>query len=317
MGALFGGVGAILLMHRVRPGGWQADPGMAVTPERLLRLIGLLRRDGYEIIALDEALNRLQGGSSSRSSRRFACLTFDDGYRDNYDILWPLLRREGLPATIYLTTGYIDGGFRPWPMLLEALIAGCPALAIAGEALATGSAPEKDAAYTALHTRLAALAPGEREPLLKAWGAAQGWDMDEAGRRLFLDWDCARAMAADGLVQFGAHTVTHPRLADLGEAEAFSEIDSSRRLIAERTGIAPRHFAFPFGKAADAGHREERLAREAGFSSAAYAFGGPVRRGSEALALPRIAFSNRDDEADIQLRLSGAAAALRPRFRNR
>lgn len=300
--AVLGGIGVILMMHRVRPAGWLADPGMSVTPERLLWLIAHLRANGYEIVTLDDALSRMR----SPRGRPFACLTFDDGYRDNHAFLWPLLRREAVPATIYLTTGYVSGAVLPLSMRLEALVADCDRIEIGERCFPAGTPEEKDSAYAALLARLSAFPAGDREQVLRGWAAAQLRDAARYGRQIFLDWDAAREMAAGGLVGFGAHTVSHPRLSLLSEGEAFHEIAESRHCIESRLGAAPRHFAFPFGKGGDAGCRERNLAAKAGFASAVYAFGGPVRREADAMALPRIAFSDRDSEAGFRLRLSGA-----------
>jgi hypothetical protein len=79
----FEGVGAILMLHHVRPprgGEFRPNQGLEVTPEFLLQTIEWLRSEAIDIVSLDEMHRRLTEGDFGR---RFACITFDDGYRDN------------------------------------------------------------------------------------------------------------------------------------------------------------------------------------------------------------------------------------------
>lgn len=85
------------------------------------------------------------------------------------------------------------------------------------------------------------------------------------GRPGYLSWAQAREMAASGLIEFGAHTVSHADLAQLSRAEAAAEISGSRRILEQRLGRRVRHFAYPYGH-----HNEEivSLVRDAGFLTA-------------------------------------------------
>src|SRR5438105_6146874 len=79
---LVGGVGAILMLHHVRPPRperFQPNRSLEITPRFLARLVKGLRRSGLDLISLDEMRRRMVDGDFSR---RFVCLTFDDGYRD-------------------------------------------------------------------------------------------------------------------------------------------------------------------------------------------------------------------------------------------
>ena len=79
----FGGVGAILMLHHVRPpqrGGFQPNRLLEVKPAFLERIIRLLQRSRIDIVSLDEVYRRL---TERDFARRFACITFEDGYRSN------------------------------------------------------------------------------------------------------------------------------------------------------------------------------------------------------------------------------------------
>src|SRR6187549_2661041 len=105
---LLGGVGAILTLHHVRPA--RSDPFqpnrlLEVTPEFLEDVLRGLRRAEVDIVSLDEMHRRL---TERDFRRRFVCLTFDDGYRDNARHALPILRKYDAPFAIYIPTSFPD-----------------------------------------------------------------------------------------------------------------------------------------------------------------------------------------------------------------
>ena len=88
-----GGIGVILTLHHVRPprpDRFQPNRILEVTPRFLTRVVKLLARSGIDVISLDEMYRRM---TERDFGRRFVCLTFDDGYRDNLEFAYPILRR--------------------------------------------------------------------------------------------------------------------------------------------------------------------------------------------------------------------------------
>ncbi len=96
---IFSGVGAIFMLHHVRPrrdGEFQPNRHLEVAPEFLRAMLAHLRSRGIDIITMDEVHRRL---IERNFSRRFACFTFDDGYRDNRDFALPVMREFDAPFT--------------------------------------------------------------------------------------------------------------------------------------------------------------------------------------------------------------------------
>jgi peptidoglycan/xylan/chitin deacetylase (PgdA/CDA1 family) len=103
------GLGAILMLHHVRPERPTAlEPGrdLKVTPNFLVQVIQQVRAAGFEIVSLDEAHFRLVEGEYRRP---FVCLAFDDGYRDMFEHAYPIFQRYDLPFAVYVPTDYPDG----------------------------------------------------------------------------------------------------------------------------------------------------------------------------------------------------------------
>ena len=157
---------------------------------------------------------------------RAVLVTFDDAYRDFAEHAWPVLRRHGVPATLFVPTAYAaDRDRRFWWDRLHA--AGAPRSASAE----VSALPHPDAMRRVdeLVAELGEVDPGD----------------------VILDWDELRALAAEG-VALAAHTRTHPRLDRLPVEQAVEEVRGSLADLERETGAAAPAFAYPEGGHADA-----------------------------------------------------------------
>lgn len=286
------GRGVILTFHHVRPEALSRLPenaGLSITPDFLEAVILLLRRLDYDILPLGALA---AGLADPAPARPVAVLTFDDGYRDNRDFALPVLRHHGAPFTLFVCPGFAERSAPLWWLDLEEAVLKLERirLALPGgdfEAHATDQAA-KLALLRALYWRLREC----DEPALLAAVASLAHEagVDQAARvaALCMDWDELRDFAAEPLATIGAHTLSHPRLAKLGEEEARVEIAGSRDRILSELGIDARHFAYPVGDPGSAGPRDHALAREAGFATAVTTVPGVLRPGAALHALPRL-----------------------------
>ena len=105
-------LGRVLMLHRVieqRSEGENRE--LEITPDFLMQTIDNYRRQGHRFVSIDEACEII---SKSHINHPFVCLTFDDGYQDNYDIAYPILKQMEVPFTIYITTGFINNRLPMW-----------------------------------------------------------------------------------------------------------------------------------------------------------------------------------------------------------
>lgn len=108
-------LGDILMLHRVveQRSDNPSQRGLEVTPDFLEQTILDYRQKGFTFIKIDELpISNFQ--FPLFNSSLFVCLTFDDGYQDNYDIAYPLLKRLEVPFAVYVTTGFIDNRLPMW-----------------------------------------------------------------------------------------------------------------------------------------------------------------------------------------------------------
>ena len=120
-------------------------------------------------------------------------------------------------------------------------------------------------------------------------------------------------VAREELVTIGAHTLTHPMLAKHDAAFARREIAESRRIIGERLGTLPAHFAYPVGDPTSAGAREFGLAAQAGFASAVTTRPGMLfgAHAGRTTSLPRLSVNgNFQDVGFLKSLLTGVPFVL-------
>lgn len=250
----------VLMYHRVLPPDSAArsteQPGMYVSAETLdLHLTELKRY--FELVHLDDWLRRADGGSSLP---KLACaLTFDDGWKDNYQFALPLLVRHAAPATIFLVSSYIGATYGFWPNRLMSMMQKSfaspgavtfpqPLSGIVQPALAaaTRRGEFRAADFDSVVRRAKELDEQEIRTLVEV--AERSCDGTSNSGEI-LDTEEIARMAASGLVRFGSHTATHFRLGGrISSQELEREIVDSRKRLQDVSGQAIDLFCYPNGE---------------------------------------------------------------------
>lgn len=310
LGRPYRGSGVVFSLHSV------VTDRRAVLDDRLYtglgylkRLLGDLSRRGVDIVTLDDAAARLRTGDD----RPFACFTFDDGYRDNLDIVLPVFERIGRPFTVYVTCAFLDRTYRYWWAALRSVVLANESVEIdaLGRRFATRSLAEKRAAYR----RLCRMASRGHlpDPALDALLARYRARIEDVLDRVAMDEADLKRLAQSPLVTIGGHTRSHPHLSRLGAAAVRDELAANKHRLETLTGREARHVAYPYGGPASCGPREFELARSAGFRTGVTTRIGLLTRRSpgQAMALPRIRPFNRYESLSlIELQRTGAVNAL-------
>ena len=320
---ILAGVGAIFTLHHVRPRRdteFQPNRHLEVTPQFLRATLEHLRAHDVDIITLDDMHQRL---IEENFSRRFACFTFDDGYRDNRDFALPVMRAFDAPFTVYVASDFAEGQGRLWWVALERVISAASAIEVViggvPSRLDTATATAKQAAYQRMHDWLRGL-PGAHDVRREVAGLSVRHGVDEAAiaGELCLSWDELKPFAGDPLVAIGAHTISHCNLAKQPTETAAHELTESRSRIENVLQRRVLHLAYPYGDRIAAGAREFAIARAAGYKTAVTTRPGMIFPESAAhmTALPRISLNgNYQDERLLPVLTSGAATAMWNGFR--
>jgi peptidoglycan/xylan/chitin deacetylase (PgdA/CDA1 family) len=320
---IFAGLGALFMLHHVRPrrdGEFQPNHHLEITPEFLRATLAHLRSRDVDLITIDEIHQRL---TERNFSRRFACFTFDDGYRDNRDFALPIMREFGAPFTVYVASDFTQETGGLWWIALERVIAKASSIEAGIDDVATrldtSTPAAKQAAFDRLHDWLRAL-PGAHDIEREIGMLCARHDVDEAAicRELCMSWDELKPFADDSLVTIGAHSITHCNLARQTEEIARHEMTIGRARIESVLQRPVAHLAYPYGDKIAAGPREFALAQAAGFKTAVTTRPGMIfpESAGHLTALPRVSLNgNYQDTRILPVLTSGAATAMWNGFR--
>lgn len=257
--------GRILCYHRVNDDRNPFFPSMPVAVfDQQMRHIARYHR----VVTLTQLVDHLAGGSAEP----VLAITFDDGYRDNFENALPALRRHGLPATIFLTTGSLDSGEPLWFERLARAIQTTPQAFLDIELhsprrMWLRSQEERIRVNKELFAALRQMPGDERHSSLTR--ILRQLNVPDAGPRTntMLAWDQVRLMKQHG-IEFGGHTVTHPYLSRLSTEQVAWEVSECKRRIEAELQSEVIHFAYPNGRREDFTSYSKTMLREAGYQTA-------------------------------------------------
>jgi peptidoglycan/xylan/chitin deacetylase (PgdA/CDA1 family) len=208
----------------------------AVFEQQLRRLTAA----GYHSVRLEDAVSLLQSGSALRE--KTVVITFDDGFHDFYNLAFPILKRLGHTASMFLPTAFI------------------------------------------------------------------GHDRRSFKGRECLVWSEVRELRAEG-IEFGSHTVSHPKLYELGWKEIEDELALSRECLERELDQPVTSFSYPFAfpqQDQDFTARFTQLLRKLGYRNCLTTIIGRAHPGDDAFCLKRLPVNVCDDQALLDAKLSGA-----------
>jgi peptidoglycan/xylan/chitin deacetylase (PgdA/CDA1 family) len=263
-------------------------------------------KNHFDVLPLSAAVEALQGG---KIEGRSAVITFDDGYQNNYTVAFPILRELGLPATIFLTTGWIDTGNTLRYLRLNLALAETKkeTLAWNGRMLDLREIRARNAANVLIRHEIRALPQADRMQRLRQVIRELDDDPErpmtpESPFRM-LSSSAIKDMGQSGLIEFGAHTHTHPVLSGLSPDECRKEIELSIKNVQELTGRCCNEFAYPFGGRGDYGRETVELLRSAGVRVAVTTIPGFNDNNTSPLELRRYSAGPNEDMAAFQLKV--------------
>lgn len=311
----------ILLYHRV--GELPSDPQLlCVTPRHFAEHLEILRKHTRPM----ELRELVQALRDNNLPRRAVVVTFDDGYADNLSHARPLLERYDLPATVFVTTGYIGHDREFWWDELERLFLQPGTLPqelylvingrthqwdLGDSAHYSADAYRRDCTwnvekketptprqhvYRSLCPLLRALPDRDQRTLIDtliAWARTEA--LCRPTHRPLMPNEVLQ-LAEDGLVEVGSHTVTHPVLSTLPVAAQLDEIRRSKVRLEEILKRPVTSFAYPYGSRSDYTADTVGFVEEAGFARACSNYAGVVGAHTDSFQLPRVLV--RDWEGD-------------------
>lgn len=273
----------VLIFHRVFP---KPDPLFPeeMDADRFCDTIIWLRKFCH-IISPDEAVMGLAAGTLPAGA---ACVTFDDGYADNCTVAVPILERLGVKAAFFIATDFLDGG-RMWnDTLIEAVrICSKDKLDLSGIGLGCydlSDLASRRRAVAEIVLGLKYRIPKERALLVEEVAKLAGGKLPSD---LMLSSEQVKEMRRKGMV-IGAHTCSHPILANLQQDEVRREILGSKARLEQILQEDIRLFAYPNGKPnSDYRQADAAVVRSLGFDAAFTTAWGVAEPGQDLMQIPR------------------------------
>ena len=309
----------ILLYHRVAE--LPSDPQLlCVTPRNFADQLQVLRKLG-RIVHVKTLKQALEHGSRGEL---IIVVSFDDGYADNLYNAKPLLERYDVPASVFVTSGYLGSEREFWYDDLERVLLHngrlpdtlrlkvgecCYEWDISSAAAHTASRNSsawniaqmddptvRHSIYRSLFHILHPLSDRQRQKVLEDLATWAGMDTKHRPTHRTLSPEELVRLAQGGMIEIGSHTVSHPVLSTLALSKQREEIAASKTCLEEILGYRIASFAYPFGGRSHYTDQTVRTVREAGFDWACSNFAGSVYQDTDPLQLPR--FIVRDWDGD-------------------
>lgn len=275
---------SILIFHRVHASADSIFPSEpdARSFDHMMRFVA----KSFNVISLGEAAAGLAAG---RLPSRAMVITFDDGYADNAEVALPILRRYGLNATFFVSTGFLDGG-RMWNDSVIECLRNTRKTDLDLEEFGLGRVTLNDAgarrhAIEALLPKIKYLTLTERQEAITR--LQRLCDLSTLPTDLMMRTDQVRELHAAGM-ECGGHTVNHPILQSLSLNDAREEIGQGKRHLESIIDAPIKVFAYPNGKPdQDYSAQHARLVEELGFTCAVTTAKGAAQPGDDLFQIPR------------------------------
>lgn len=247
----------ILMYHRVLPVGHLdrdvEQPGMYVSPETLAMHIEILQRH-FSLVHLDDWVDAVRRGE--RVEGRACAITFDDGWRDNYEFAFPVLQRARAPATIFLVSDMIGSSYSFWSNRLARVLSEPLTNELRMQmpdwlrAAIESTTPQRQIALGLRRDEIDRVITLCKEGRTDAdmLAALDSLPSSTGAGRDLMNWDEIRQMARSGLIRFGSHTRRHTRLLPhVPTATMADEIEGSSQVLSAALNAPTTSFCYPNG----------------------------------------------------------------------
>jgi peptidoglycan/xylan/chitin deacetylase (PgdA/CDA1 family) len=270
-------------------------------------------REYYMPISLSELIN--DQSDDINKIRNAIIITFDDGYLNNYEYAFPILKKFNIPATIFLTTNFINKKKPLWPDRIEYALMNTKKKEIQLSFLSDISSlylkTEADRMNidSIIRRKIKKMHKSEVEGALDEIEEAFGCSLSHKVKTWFhyapLEWKQAREMLDSGLINFGSHTVNHYILTKCDPETIRYETGESRKIIRKELGISCESFAYPNGRPTDFNDVTRKIISQIGYSTALTTVNELASQYSDIFNLPRLPVKAKTSINEFKGQLSG------------
>lgn len=258
----------ILMYHRITD-----DPkGEGLTADQFRQQVRIIKRD-FVPMTLRDLLKAHENGKVPENA---VVVTFDDGYADFAEVAFPILRDEGVPVTLFITAGFVNGDLWLWPDKLKYIISRCDSkepVLLEGLKQSYDVYKDKDRLWNDVSDYCLTLKNSTKERYIEKVSIDLGVPIPIVPPPNFrpLSWKTLEYLIDQG-VDVGSHSFSHPILKKLDHNELVEEVVRSNRLIEKNLNFIPKVFCYPNGREIDYDENVQKVLEANGYDYAVTAF---------------------------------------------
>lgn len=263
----FSGDATILMLHRVsdlESNKLHANEHLKVSPYYLEKFIIHAQQAGYEFISLDKLHDAL---TKKLNISKKLVLTFDDGYKDNYENAFPILSKYNIPFCIYITTSFPNKNARLWWYALEEILIQNENVLLGGNQYSCKTLAERNDLFLKIRNILLHYNQKKLHDELDQFFVDYPIDWKGLNDKLCMSWDDIIALSQTEICTIAGHTKNHYSLNQLGKDGVRDEIVGANEEIEKVINKKIEHFAYPFGSSNEIGQREFDIVKSLGFKT--------------------------------------------------
>lgn len=257
----------ILMYHRITD-----DPkGEGLTADQFRQQVRIIKRD-FVPMTLRDLLKAHENGKVPENA---VVVTFDDGYADFAEVAFPILEAEGIPATLFVTTGFVNGDIWLWPDQIRYAInhSSIDKLTLAGIDQELSIQGDPITSWNTIADYCLTITNQQKLTLIDALFDQLEVTKPSAPPSSFrpISWAQLADMVKRGL-DVGSHSISHPILTKLDEIQLYDELKLSRQTLQRETGHPVEVFCYPNGGQSDFDERVQEKIKQCGYQYAVAAF---------------------------------------------
>ena len=298
--------GLVLMYHEVLPDEIGIPSWTVVKESDFLWQMDFVQRH-FDVVSIKEAIGRIHCPCKDR--KPFVLVTFDDGYKGNFNTVLPVMESMGLPFIVYVSTKCIVNGCLFWFDRIINLLALSEDVHfdLTGQErlehfIIPGKASKTIRRWKAVHNlleRLKMMTPDKREYWVER--ITERYSVTKPELEM-LNVEELHALASSRLVTIGSHTHGHELLDQLDPISIRETILKANRHIVRIIGNMPRHFSYPNG---NFNNKVLDIVRDIGFETAVTTKAGVWSRSSDLMKIQRIGIGRFETKGQFMARVSG------------
>lgn len=287
--------GAVLMLHRIdaiNPDRLWYNEHLKLSPEYLDNFVCVAKKKGFSFVSLDEIAEII---SRKKRVRKLLAITFDDGYKDNFSNGLPVLKKHSVPFCIYIATILPEKKMIYWWYIIEDIILTKNNVVLGdGKTFFCDNKEAKEQTFLSIREDILKLPQEDFEKKFVEMLNRYAIDLYKYNDCLPLTWEMIEKLTSEPLATIGCHTHSHISMAGCSNETIIKDIEKAQRLMSDKAGYKPKHFAFPYGESTAVTQNDVELVKNIGFTTSATTDYGFLNHNTDLLELPRIFVTERN-----------------------